>query len=352
MEGKAIPPPPNPDEALFLFNDREVEVRPDFSHTVRTHWLLEARGPGWERLVGPVMVAPFLGRDEFEVEWAFKLSKGRREALRNLKGIKLSIGGRPTYFVKRLRIPLPPLSPGERLDICFVLRRRYPLIPGHFFVTHIAQKRAPVMRARFSLRTPVGMRYFWKAYGRSPSIRTEKVAGEERRDLTWRNLPPVGEGGSPAGVVVGTASSWEPILDWLGRLFRPKVVVDEDIRKLAQKLASKAKGREAKIEALWEFVVKGIIPVPSPSPFEPRPAPVVLRTRVGDCKDKAILLLALLKAAGVEGALLRFVFGGCPNPPNPHALFHVLVEVDGKLLDPSGGSRPDWRRGAKLILRL
>ncbi|MCB9781163.1 MAG: DUF3857 domain-containing protein [Alphaproteobacteria bacterium] len=72
--------------------------------------------------------------------------------------------------------------------------------------------------------------------------------------------------------------------------------------------------------------------------YQPRPPDLVLRRRYGDCKDKTLLLVALLRARGVQAwpALVNSSDRGAISTwlPSPTAFDHVIVaaEIDGRLV--------------------
>lgn len=96
-------------------------------------------------------------------------------------------------------------------------------------------------------------------------------------------------------------NSWEDFGKWYGEKFYKSVKVDRNIRKKVEELGGKT--REEKIENIVLFVKQKIRSVYlsfGDSGYQPNKAKKVLKNRYGDPQDKAVLLVALLKAVGIN----------------------------------------------------
>ena len=86
----------------------------------------------------------------------------------------------------------------------------------------------------------------------------------------------------------------------------PMAAVTDRIRSLADELTKGLNGDAAKVKALDHWVTKNIRYVSvslGHGTLIPHPADQVLTNRYGDCKDHAILMQALLKAAGIQSSM-------------------------------------------------
>ncbi|MBN8706070.1 MAG: DUF3857 and transglutaminase domain-containing protein [Bacteroidetes bacterium] len=144
----------------------------------------------------------------------------------------------------------------------------------------------------------------------------------------------------------GEFKSWDDVADWYwSNYYIGMNVVSDEIRKKATELTTGLKSEEEKIQALYNFA-QGIRYVSlylgngGLRPHEPK---TVISNSWGDCKDKATLLLVLLKAIDIESfpvlALTRD--DGRIDPSFPSYSFnHMILKVkapSGKIywLDPT-----------------
>jgi hypothetical protein len=101
---------------------------------------------------------------------------------------------------------------------------------------------------------------------------------------------------------VSTFRSWADFRKWYREGVRGFTEPDAQVQKLAADLTKGKSGREERIAALFEFVADDIryVNYVSAERWLPNRPQQVLARREGDCDDKAILLVALLKAIGID----------------------------------------------------
>jgi hypothetical protein len=112
-------------------------------------------------------------------------------------------------------------------------------------------------------------------------------------------------------------TNWTEVSRWLTTLYDPQVVVDDAVAAKAQELTAGAKTELEKIRAIAAFVqnmqyISIDISVGSGGGIRPRPSNLVLARGYGDCKDKATLMRAMLKALKIE-AYPIIIFSGDPT---------------------------------------
>ncbi len=107
-------------------------------------------------------------------------------------------------------------------------------------------------------------------------------------------------------LVYTNALDWDQIGKWVGAKFYKHVKTDGDIAKKAAALTKGATSADEKIERLGLFVIKEIRSVAGNSlplglaGYEPNDANLVLANKYGDWRDKSVLLVSLLRSAGIE----------------------------------------------------
>lgn len=139
---------------------------------------------------------------------------------------------------------------------------------------------------------------------------------------------------------ISTISGWGVIANWYADLAEGQAEINGVIRAKARELTRDARDDEDRIRRLLRFVANEIT-YQSLSFFQsayvPRRAEEVLRDRFGDCKDKCCLLIALCRAAGIDGCTYALTTPGAPPTtkflPSPR-FSHVVMawrRVDGTL---------------------
>ena len=243
-----------------------------------------------------------------------------------------------------LRAPLPATGSGSVVEQEVVVRETSPFFQAGTVQYANLQLSVPVRHARLVLEAPAGLSLRWiarKLPGASP--REEVSAGRRRltfevRDLdAWEaaepGLPP--EVPRTAYVAFSTGRSWSD----LSR--RYSEIVDQSIRgsDLSAFLRSTA-GGTSQVETIDKLLSKlgreirytGI--ELGQGSLLPRSPAETLKRKFGDCKDKAVLLTALLRSLDIP-AYVALLNAGEGDPdveeslPGLGAFNHAIVMVPG-----------------------
>jgi len=214
------------------------------------------------------------------------------------------------------------------------------------------QSNLPVIVSRYSLTLPSG----WKAGSitfNAPEIKPV-VSGMthtwELRNLdpirdeplspAWNNLSPriavnyAPESGQTA--VSRAFANWEDVSRWATAMYDAQVVVDDNIAAKARELTANAKTELERIQAIGNFVqnlqyISIDIGVGHGNGYRPRPSDLVLSRGYGDCKDKANLMRALLKAIRIEAYPVAIYSGDHsfvrPEWASPRQFNHCIIAV-------------------------
>ncbi|HEV7516160.1 MAG TPA: DUF3857 domain-containing protein, partial [Thermoanaerobaculia bacterium] len=179
----------------------------------------------------------------------------------------------------------------------------------------------------------------WRLDGPRDGIHAEEAPG--RVVVTASDLPAVTPPDhSPESLGPVLRYSWGPISTWpgVGRWYQGLLAAvphgAAPLRKKAEEIAGRIAGRRQKIEALAAFARKDVRYVAVEvgiGGYRPAAPEDVMTRRWGDCKDKSVLLVDLLQAAGVEAypALVRLAPRGRVDAdfPATDEFNHVIVAV-------------------------
>ncbi len=232
---------------------------------------------------------------------------------------------------KLLNVPVPGLSVGTTLTLTVTLERLK--APSEMpFVRHTFSSGFPALRSSLYLSGDLGaVRY--EAVGAEADTRAEGGAlwtvespplyrTEDYSEFVERFLPFVWVGSS--------GENWEAIgRDYLADI-EERLVVDEKTRELARELVRNQTTREAKIEALADYVQASLTYKAiefGRRAWLPSPPSQIVENRYGDCKDHAALFYLLLRALDepAELVLVSTTTEIQPEVPSMDQFNHMIV---------------------------
>ena len=213
-----------------------------------------------------------------------------------------------------------------------------PGFPEAFWFEARLQDELPCLVARFVLLVPRDVKFTARVHNAKPKHRVSR-RGEWRLEtwearevpgISWEPLmPPRLE--AMAWVDVSSVDSWNEIVRWYDSLTRNRTRVTPRVQAIADSLAAIASSDSGRIHQVASFVKTQVRygDGSSWSPFVPQAAATVLRDGEGDCKDQTTLVIALLRALGIEA---RFALVNARSratvPFLPSARFsHAIAQV-------------------------
>ncbi len=246
---------------------------------------------------------------------------------------------------KVLQVGVPGVQIGDVVHV--VVRqetmRRY--MPGTWDDYQVFESTAPIQHAVYEVNAPRERPLSSMAL-REP-VEGTVVHRQEERDgriiYRWEvsNVPRFyGEPAMPPAytvvqrLLVSTLPDWKAISRWYWQLSKPHLdattpQMQETVNKLTEGLAD----RQKKIEAVFYWVSKQVrymgITIEDESPgWEPHDVKLTFENRHGVCRDKAALLVALLRLAGIEAYPVLIDVGPKKDAEVPIVLFnHAIVAV-------------------------
>ncbi len=137
-----------------------------------------------------------------------------------------------------------------------------------------------------------------------------------------------------ASVYFHEKAAWSEIAQWAASLYKGKIDTTGEVARIAGEISAKVKAPEARVVAALRYVQSTIrylgIEMGTNSHL-PSDAKETLTRRYGDCKDKVVLFISLLKALGIEAypALVNTQIRDhiAELPPMMNLFDHVLVKV-------------------------
>ncbi len=209
-------------------------------------------------------------------------------------------------------VDLPSLAAGDVVDIEQRVDDLAPSFFGDYFgLEHHFSRGEPAARSQLTVELEPGREYRFQERGGAPGGARENLA-DGTVVVRWdmRNVPRIEFEEMQPGwkevaplVRVTTYTDWDQFSSWWWNLIRKQSEVTPAMRDKVRELTAGATSPAAKLAAIyrfvttdvrytaWEFGVHG---------YKPYSTPAIFERRHGDCKDKALLLNALLGEAGIE----------------------------------------------------
>jgi transglutaminase-like putative cysteine protease len=256
-----------------------------------------------------------------------------------------------------LRAPLPAIRPGAVVEQEVTIREIAPFFDRGVVRRQELEAGAAVRHARVVVDAPVRtpLRWVVRGWGGPPPV--ESVAQGRRRvvfewDLTAPALGLTPAAARSASIAFSTGRSWAEIAR------RYSEIVDQAIQGSDLRSFLRAAGGPAasQLDLIRRYVARVSREIrytavqPGVGRLIPRKPAETLRRGLGDCKDKAVLLTAILRAAEIP-AYVALLSAGEGEPdvegslPGLGAFNHAIVVVPGNpaiWIDPTD---PDARPG-------
>jgi transglutaminase-like putative cysteine protease/thioredoxin-like negative regulator of GroEL len=247
------------------------------------------------------------------------------------------------YYDMRLhQLRFAGLEKGDVVELEYSLapKRRSSPYNGYFGELVLFAGRGPEQLKRYVLIAPAAQRIFVHAEKIAPASIS---AREGSQVFLWesRSVPALPREPRSPGVTeispyvhVSTMGDWKQLGSWYADLVRPQFALDQSLQDELSRLTSGLHTDKEKISAIQEFVLRSTHYVALEFgiySYKPYPVTQIYARRFGDCKDKASLMIALLRAAGIEAeiALVRTrSLGDVAAEPASIAVFnHAIVYV-------------------------
>lgn len=281
-------------------------------------------------------------------------------------------GDSPVYSDRTsLTVVFPDIEVGDTEVFSYKLVEKEPLFPGEFSDTASFSSAVAYDDVRVSIDYPVSLSPQYESNGMVQSVRD---GAEGRKIVEWKYSNPnpvegdrrnwtVYDADKEVHFAFSTFASYEEISGAYGLRAKPKAAVSDRVRKLSDEIVNKAISPRDQAKALYEWVATNIdyagncIGIGA---VVPRDLSFVLDNKIGDCKDHATLLQALLAARGILSTQALINAGSVyrlPKVPVVSTVNHVInyipslnLFVDSTSQFTPFGQLPNGDRGKPVLL--
>lgn len=340
----------------FLLLDRQVEIR-DRGHGEYEHLavrVVNAAGvesnsqidlyfdPTYQRLT---LHRVMLHRDGQVID-----QTGRMRV--SVLPVEQDLQARVYNGTRLVNLLLADLRIGDVLEYAYSLDSASPLFPEHFYDRMEIRWSDPIRTQRIRVLHSPDRPLRYRSDGASADPQVREYDGVRELTFSWRDLPPIpGESDVPSWYTqwpyleISDLGDWGSVQQMLGALYQVPVggpLFEQWLEALRAVEGGKAAQVVAALRRIQQDIAYTSISIGEGS-HRPAAPELVLERRFGDCKDKSVLLSALLRELDVD-ARVAFVhsYRGRQLPqslPSPFAFNHAIVrvELDGQVywLDPT-----------------
>ncbi len=304
--------------AVILLADEDMVVNEDNTTEYVQHFLIKVLNERGKHL-GEIEVGYDSTYEKVDIDFARTIKPDGEVVSAGAKHIRdvsryLNF---PLYSNARVRIiSMPEVSSGAFIEYQIRLKRGKMVSNDKFFTQYMLQSNEPIQQARFTVQLPRGRVLHQKilnAEFNPAHIHLEPiVARQGRRDVyTWEfkdipqiipepGMPPLAE--ITPVILLSTFDGWPEIYQWWWELAQDKIEATPEIKKKVEALTAGKTTLREKVQAIYNFCARDIRYVAIEyglAGYEPHKAGEIFANKYGDCKDKTILLITMLREIGV-----------------------------------------------------
>ncbi len=267
------------------------------------------------------------------------------------------LGGGQDFYEDRSEIvfSLPDVAPGTIIEFQYVnktIKKAIDTVSSSRTLAHWFQERVGgdgwradgVHQFHYEIRLPKSSKPFFTVNSQPKQApRKSSQANRNRYTFNWQNLSalviednmvPLNE--FAPGIDMSTSQNWALVDEWTWAKVADKLQPSAPLRQALDKLQLPADAtRDDKARAVYGFLqdnIRYVFAHLGRGGYDPHRPEETLAQGYGDCKDQAVLAVALLRALGVEAypTLIETPHSGKSNTTNVALIFdHMIVWLAG-----------------------
>lgn len=223
---------------------------------------------------------------------------------------------------------------GDVVDYSYTITGSNPIFGGLREFGFSQDWGVPVERVNYRVLAPSGVNLIQRHRGAAEAFsRVEGVDSTEYRFVGHQLV--ARDHAEASSTVLSNVENWRAIVDWGIPLYADVLLRGRGVDLVAAEIQEKHSTEAAQIGAALAWAQENVRYLGleyGTNSHQPSAAQVTLSRRFGDCKDKAVLLVAILKALGIKSEP-ALVYSGehdplLNSPHRLHAFNHVVVHVE------------------------
>ncbi|MFH0940559.1 MAG: DUF3857 domain-containing protein [Candidatus Omnitrophota bacterium] len=305
---------------LFLLAEDDITLTQDFREVIESHYVIKVLNDRGKEKFAEIVLQYDSTYEKLDLEYARTIKPDGSVVTvgdKNIRDVSLYLNF-PLYSNARARIiSMPEVTDGSVIEYKVRLSRSQLPNKKDFDTTYWLQNDEPILLQRCSIRVPknIALKYKiingdYNTFGFDMKPKIREVGDTTVYSLEFKDVPQIiPEPMMPSlakvnpYVLFSTFDSWQDIYEWWRGLYKDKAIADESIKAKVAELTKDKKTQDEKLRAIYNFCAADIRYVAveyGDAGYEPHKAGEIFKNKYGDCKDKAILLITMLKEAGID----------------------------------------------------
>ena len=330
-------------DSRYVYIHSDYIVNDDATHTVEHKWAIKVLNERALKNAKKTTISYSTSIQKAEVLAAYtQKADGRRMDAPKTNYQQSTNSGKdknaPVFSDRtRLTVVFPEVQVGDTVVFNYKITQTEAMFPGQFSARSSFSPYYPYDDVQIRLDVPESLDGHYQVHEMAEKITRED--GRKIIELTFTNKIPrkrerrnysVWDPESAPGYAFSTFTSYQQIAETYGERANPKAKVTDEIIELATEIVADVTDKREQARLLYEWVATNIsyagncIGVGAVVPHD---LDFVLANRMGDCKDHATLLQALLSAQEIESTQALINSGSVyklPTLPMVSSVNHVI----------------------------
>lgn len=215
--------------------------------------------------------------------------------------------------IKVKKFTMPAIENDCVIEVAYEIKNLQPILGMDYADTFFCRNLFPIEEDIAEVVLPAGTELKYKKFQTdiTPEIRKDGnktkyvfVNKSQKEIIPESRMPSLQDRETFPQLTFWTLDRWDTISRWYTKIFREQMKTSAELELFTKKLIADQKTDEDKINAIFNFVsqnIRYIAVLLGPHTHKPHEAYQIFQKRYGDCKDKTVLLLTMLKIAGIQG---------------------------------------------------
>lgn len=353
--------------ALILSCDENVEVTADKKEVSNLHYIVKILNERGKEDFSEVQIGYDSTHEKVELEYARTIKPD---------GTVVDVGTRhirdvteylnyPLYSNARLFIiSFPEIAEDACIEYKVKVYSNELVNKNDFVLYYPVQASEPIIAAKFKVSFPKDtkpniktLNDLYNNFSAALNPQVKEADGKIVYSWQFENIPQIMPEPSmpPLSVInpsiaISTFKSWEEVYSWWRALAKDKIAADASIKTKVGELIGGLASEEDKIRAIYNFCAQNIRYVAveyGDAGYQPHAAADIFKNKYGDCKDQAVLLVTMLRQAGVSAWPVLIptkdnydLENSFPSLPFNHCIAAVSLKETIIFLDPTAETCP------------
>jgi tetratricopeptide (TPR) repeat protein len=307
--------------AVLVLVDEKMTLTPENTIVSEARYVIKILNERGKQDFSEIVIGYDSTYEKVEIEYA-KTIKPSGEVLivgeKDIRDVSRYLNF-PLYSNARARIiSMPGITEGAVVDYRIKTTQGQLINKKDFDLAYRLQENEPIISASFTLHIPknrnlkvkiLNPQYTPKGFDLNPQI--SQTQQEKIYSWNFKNIPQIeAEAGMPPAseinsiILASTFNSWDEIYNWWWNLAKDRISSDKAITDKTSELIKGKKDEEEIIRAIYNYCAQKIRYVAvgyGQAGYQPHQAAEIFKNKYGDCKDKTILFITMLKVAGIDG---------------------------------------------------